>query len=163
MKRALRIVAVLLLVTCLVSTELALTILRPRTEVFPPTFEEGYKSEGIPMRSRLQVIRRWRLYPLREWNFGPPMINCWAPAPTYGWQYGPFAFEEAHARSSWPVVVEKAARTIAMQKLGVKEPKLDIQRDSSKEFRWHVVANSPSGKRLEMNFNQHGKLVLAPK
>jgi hypothetical protein len=77
----------------------------------------------------------------------------------YGWQYGPFAFEEERDRHSWPLAVEKAAYVEASQKLGVKEPKLDIQRTST-WLSWHVVASGPSGERLEMNFADDGKPLV---
>ncbi len=159
MKRFLGVLAALLLVTVLVSVVLAFTTLRPRTEVLPPRFEEGYKSGNVPVRSRTEVARRWSLVPPWKWSFVQyGVVVCGGYGQTHKRyrNYGPFAFTEKSVRSIWPVAVEKAARAIAVQKLGVKEPTLDIQRDS-KSHSWHIVASAPGGKRLEMNLADGGK------
>lgn len=153
MKRFLGVLAALLLVTVLASVVLAFTTLRPRTEVLPPTF--GVERYGnLSFRSRIQVTRSWGRSLATEWGFGSTGVSLYSPHRQMlftGWHYGPFAFVEERDIDMWPVAVEKAARAMAVQKLGVKEPTLDIQRDY-KSLRWHVIASAPGRERLEMNF-----------
>lgn len=160
MKRFLGILAALSLVTVLASVVLAVTVLRPRTEVLRPTLTD-WPHEGAPLRLHNQITHRWELYPPSQWHFAK------YGGRSAGWQYGPFAFKEVHSRIWWPVAVEKAARAIAVRKLGVKEPELDIQCKYSPVWRstyWHVVASTPGGKRLEMDFeltlDDHAKPLI---
>ncbi|MGC4043162.1 MAG: hypothetical protein QM758_05115 [Armatimonas sp.] len=164
MNRFLRIVAALLLATCLASAVLAFTVLRPRSEIVSTAFEE-YSVLGIPHRSRRQITRHWRLTPPWEWSFGRYTWGRYSRWCTGGWQYGPFVYEEENVPNCWPVAVEKAARAVAVQKLGVKEPGLEIRRyGGCEDICWNVVASAPSGKRFEMDFDMtfddHGKLHI---
>ena len=152
MNRVLRTLTVLLLGTCLVGVALAFTVLRPHSEVFPPTFAEGYVENGIPMRASTQVMRYWSIYPLREWKIGYTPDNSM----TYGWQLGPFAFEEEYRHSQWPVAVERAARAMAPQKLSQKGAELMIYENTSSPRSWRVVI-SLDRQQLETNFDDQGK------
>ncbi|MGC4043323.1 MAG: hypothetical protein QM758_05930 [Armatimonas sp.] len=167
MKRALGVLAVLLLGMCLAGVVLACTILRPRTEILPPSFEEGDTAGDIALRSRIQFTHRWSLSPPWEWHFGQNgFAGCGPFGQTLrdGWQYGPFAYEEERRRDSWPVAVEKAARAMAWQKLQTKEPLLDFQINHSFTLlSWHVIASASGRKRLEMDLDEHGKPVASKK
>lgn len=158
MNRVLRTLVGLLLGTCLAITSLTFTILRPRSEVFPPTFAEGYVENGIPMRASTQVMRYWSIYPLREWKIGYTPDN----STTYGWQLGPFAFEEEYRHSQWPIAVEKAARARAPQKLSKKGAELMIYENTSSPRTWRAVI-SLNGQQLETNFDDQGKPFDKPR
>lgn len=168
MNRFFRIVAALLLGTCLASVVLALTALRPRSKVVSTTFETQAKGSFVdaPIRTRVQITHHWVLAPPWEWHIGLNGIAAcggWGQTLTDGWQYGPFTFIEERDSSSWPLAVEEAARTEAIQKLGVKEPALDIRLNNSEVLSWHVLASDPDGKRIEMDFDEHGSPFLGKK
>ena len=159
MKRAFGILAALLLAACLSGAVLALTALRPRSEVVSTSFEEK-KIVGVSLRKRTLVTRHWSLSPPWEWSLNN--YGDYSPWHTDGWQYGPFVFVEKREFRGWPVGVEKAAHAVAVQKLGAKEPELVIQsNDSCLTQSWHVVASTPGGKRLEMDYtltwDSHGE------
>ena len=144
---------------------LSLTIFRPRITIFPAKLEEGESLQGIALRSRIKVTQRWSLAPLSFWHIGPKRftgIGPYGQTLVSGWQVGPFGFEEERVRSSWPIAVEEAARAIAIQQRNMTQPELEFWINESPTRSWHVVARDPDGKRLEMDFDDHGKPAAAP-
>ncbi len=156
MKRALLILALLLLSICLVGIVAARTVLRPRMEMLPSSVSDN----GV-WRCRVHTIRQWSLEALSKGYLDYGTRGFAACGPQYqqidnGWQYGPFAFEERQEIEKWPVAVEVVAREALANKPWAEKASLAFRIENDG---WHVTVRGPKNESLEMIFTEEGKPV----
>jgi hypothetical protein len=154
MKRALLILAMLLLGMCLGGIVAARTTLRPRTEKLPPIWHETSE-----LRSRTQTTHHWSLAPPWKWHLALgnyAVIGCGPYYQSYHrhWQYGPFHFEEWRETRRWPIAVEKAARAALLKKPWGDSASLTFD---LKDGGWYVVALGREGQRADLVFTEQGR------